>query len=308
MSQTSSLQHTNSIITVASWEERFLKGMNQLIKKITPSRILMFYFKEYSDWTNENRRHVTNLCNEKGIELIKDKELSFSSSFESWKTLIAEVMEFIVPGELITLDITTMPRETIWSVCHVLSQQRCTIQYTYHKPQREEGYAEWLSRDPGRPRILYKQAGIQHLGRQTMLVVQTGYDVERTKQLERFFEPDVVLIGLQTGDQFGNLGQNRQKHETAFSSRRDIELFDVDGYSLESIYKVLGDKITPHLDKYNIVLSSLGPKVGALALFKIKQDYPEVALCYAPSNEFNREYSKGIGDCIYGIMNTVVQD
>lgn len=307
MSPTSSLQHTDTIITVASWEERFLKGMIQLIDKIKPVRILMFQYEEYSDWSETNRMHLSDVCNKKGIELIKDKNLFFSSPLESWKNLVAEVKTYITPDELITLDISTMPRETIWSICHILSQHRLTIQYTYHKPQCETGYAKWLSRDPGRPRILYKQAGIQHLGRPTMLVVQTGYDVERAKQLERYFEPDRVLLGLQTGDQFGNSELNRKKHETAFSSRKDIDLFDVDGYSLEDIYKVFAGRISPLLDNYNIVLSSLGPKVGALALFKIKQDYPEVALCYAPSNEYNPEYSTGIGDCIYGTLNTNVQ-
>jgi hypothetical protein len=303
MKPTFSLQHTNTIITVASWEERFLLGMEQLIANIAPSRILMFHYKEYSDWSEKNRTHLSDVCNNKGIELIKDKELSFTSPLDSWKYLVAEIKTNITSNELITLDISTMPRETIWSICHVLTQQHFAIQYTYHKPQHENGYANWLSRDPGRPRLLYKQAGIQHLGRPTMLVIQTGYDVERAKQLERFFEPERVLLGLQIGGQFGNAEQNRDKHEKAFFSRRDIDLFDVDGYTLESIYKVFADRISPLIDKYNIILSSLGPKVGALALFKIKQDWPDVALCYAPSNEFNRKYSRGIGDCICGELN-----
>lgn len=304
MGQTSSLRHTNAIITVASWEERFLLGMNQLMEAIAPSRILMFHYKEYSDWSNEYRVQVSKVCDKKGIELKKDKELSFGSPLESWRTMVAEIEGVIEPGEDITLDITTMPRETLWSICHMFEPYRINVQYTYHRP---DGYGDWLSRDPGTPRILYKQAGIQHLGRPIALIVQTGYDIERLKQLERFFEPDKVLLGLQTGDQLENPEQNRQKHEKAFSTRRDIELFDVDGYSLKSIYHVFEGKITPLLDNYNIVLSSLGPKVGALALYKIKQEYPDVALCYAPSNEFNREYSKGIGDCIYGILNAKVQ-
>lgn len=301
MSQISSLLHTNAIITVASWEERFFLGMNQIMDTIAPSRILMFHYKEYSDWSDEYRVQVLKICHQKGIELKKDKELSFVSPLESWRTLLAEVKGVIAQGEFITLDITTMPRETLWSICHVFESYRINVQYTYHRPDK---YGDWLSRDPGKPRILYKQAGIQYLGRPIALVVQTGYDVERVKQLERFFEPDKVLLGLQTGDQFGNFEQNRKKHENAFSTRRDIELFDVDGFSLESTYQGFRKRITPLLDNYNIILSSLGPKVGALALYKIKQDYPDVALCYAPSNEFNREYSSGVGDGICGTLNT----
>lgn len=303
MGQISSPQHTNAVITVASWEERFLRGMNQIMDTIAPSRILMFHYKEYSDWSNAYRVQVSKICEQKGIELKKDKELSFVSPLESWRTLVAEVKEVIAPGESITLDITTMPRETLWSICHVFEPYHINVQYIYHRPDK---YGDWLSRDPGKPRILYKQAGIQYLGRSIVLAVQTGYDIERVKQLETFFEPDKVLLGLQIGDQFRNSKQNRQKHEEAFSTRRDIELFDVNGFSLESTYQGFTKKITPLLDNYNIILSSLGPKVGALALYKIKQDYPDVALCYAPSNEFNREYSSGVGDGIHGILNTKV--
>ena len=61
-------------------------------------------------------------------------------------------------------------------------------------------------------------------------------------------------------------------------------------------------------EKYNIILSSLGPKIGSLALFLVKQRLPEVALAYAPSNEFNRDYSKGLGSCLYGNMNQVLEN
>jgi hypothetical protein len=213
--------------------------------------------------------------------------------------LVTTVKDNIRSDKLITLDISTMPRETIWRICHALSQHNICIQYAYHKPKK---YADWLSRDPGRPRILYRLAGIQHLGRQTMLIVQTGYDVERVKQLVRFYEPERLLLGLQTGDQFGNAAQNRQKHVDAFARHRDTDLFDVDGYSLNECYNAFVVVTAPLLDQYNVIISSLGPKIGALSLYLLKQSFPNVAMSYAPSNEFNRKYSTGIGGCIHGML------
>jgi hypothetical protein len=301
MNHISSIQCTNTIITVASWEERFLLGMNQLIETIRPSNVLMFHFKEYADWSSDNRMQVSEVCERNGIKLQGNMELSFSAPLESWKELVGQIRQSLVPGELITLDVSTMPREVIWSICHVLSQQQTPLQYVYHMPQ-ENGYSGWLSRDPGRPRIIYRLAGIQHLGRQTALILQTGYDVERVKQLVRFYEPDKLLLGLQTGDQFQNVEQNRKKHEAAFAKSKDTDLFDVDGYSLNESYHELKMRIEPLLEKYNIILSSLGPKIGALSLFMVKRTFPEVAMSYAPSNEFNRDYSKGIGALIHGIL------
>ena len=114
-----------------------------------------------------------------------------------------------------------------------------------------------------------------------------------------------MLLGLQTGDQFENSKRNREKHENAFRKHKDAEMFDVDGYSLNGNFNTFVKFTKPLLENYNVILSSLGPKVGALSLFKVKQKLPDVALSYAPSNEFNRDYSNGIGDCIHGILGKI---
>lgn len=300
MSQPYLIQKTNTIITVASWEERFILGMQRLISEVKPERIILFYYQEYADWTLQYREQLSDICNAEKIELITGNALSFLNPLESWKNLFSGLENLMTTEQMITLDITTMPREAIWSIAYELDKKEICTQFSYHK-HRE--YADWLSRDPDRPRLLYKQAGIQYLGRQTALIIQTGYDVDRVKQLERLFEPDKVILGLQTGTQYGNYEQNRKKHEEAFSGRRDIELFDVDGYSVDNTFEAFASKISSLADEYNIVLSSLGPKIGALALFRVKKMYPDIALCYAPSNDFNHDYSKGITESIYGVLN-----
>lgn len=302
MSRASLLQKSDTIITVASWEERFLKGMQRLIEEVEPSKILMFHFadKEYAEWSQPNRDSLAALCSEKNIELPDNvSTLSFSSPKETWNELGKQIDACVKTDGLITLDISTMPRVTIWSICHILGKRKSSIQYVYNKPGK---YGEWLSRDPGRPRLLYRLAGIQHLGRQTALIIQTGYDVERTKQLVRFFEPQKLVLAVQAGEQFDNTKQNRVKHENAFSKHRDVEMCDVDGYSFQQTRDKFLEITQPLLAKYNVILSSLGPKIGALSLFGVKKNMPEVAMSYADSNEFNREYSIGIGDCIHGIL------
>jgi len=301
MNQTSSLRHTDVIITVASWEERFLMGTKRLIDTVRPSRLLMFYYKEYAEWSKDYREQLASFCNDANVTLKPPVPLSFGSPLDSWKALVEYSKKSIVSKEPITLDITTMPREAMWTICYVLGQMQAPLQYVYHKPQRN-GYGDWLSRDPGQPRILYRLAGIQHLGRETALVVQTGYDVERVKQLVRYYEPEKVLLGLQTGDQFDNVRQNREKYKSAFNTHRNVEILDVDGYELDGIQDAFVKSTEPLLEHHNVILSSLGPKIGGLALFRVKQRLPDVALSYAPSNEFNQVYSSGIGDCIHGVL------
>ena len=151
--------------------------------------------------------------------------------------------------------------------------------------------------------MLYRLAGIQHLGRPTALIIQTGYDIERVKQLVSFYEPDKLLLGLQTGKQFNNVKQNRETHTKAFQGHRNTETFDIDSYSLDKNCDAFIAKTKNLLETHNVILSSLGPKLGALSLFKVKLALPDVAMSYAPSNEFNREYSEGIGDCIHGVFD-----
>jgi hypothetical protein len=303
MSQTSSLQKCDTIITVASWEERFLKGIQSLIEVVKPSKIIMFYFAEFAKWSQSNRDSLASLCSEKNITLPDNlSPLSFSFPKETWNELRKQIDPSVKPNALITLDISTMPRVTIWSICHVLELKKATIQYVYNKPGK---YGDWLSRDPGRPRLLYKLAGIQHLGRPTALIVQTGYDVERTKQLVRFYEPQKLVLALQTGGQFSNPALNRDKHRDAFDKHRGVEMHDVDGYSFLQMRDKLMEITKPFLNKYNVILSSLGPKIGALSAFAVKRSLPDVAMSYAPSNDFNLEYSSGIGECIHGTLESV---
>jgi hypothetical protein len=54
-----------------------------------------------------------------------------------------------------------MPRENIWTLFFwLLDMQKARTQYVYH---RALGYGDWLSRDPQRPRLVYKLSGLARL-------------------------------------------------------------------------------------------------------------------------------------------------
>lgn len=280
---------TDCIITVASWEDRFRIGFEKLIEEVCPSSIIMYFYSEYESWSKENRERAKELCNKKGINVL-EQELSFKEPVESWKTIFSVISEKVKNKSSITLDITTMPRETIWSICDMLGDKKAKIQYSYHEPK---DYGEWLSRDPGRPRMVYKLGGICNLGLPTTLMVLTGFDVARTKQLARFYEPENLILGLQEGEQYENIEKNRKPHLNAFKRDKKIIWIDLDCYNLNKTLSVLDDKVAPLVENSNVILSSLGPKISALALYKFHEKYPSTAMSYAPSNEFSKDYSLG---------------
>lgn len=287
----------NILITTASWEKRFLEGFRRLIDNFTPENVMMYYYREYVERTLDNRVQVKTLCDEKDVRL-KEYELAFESPVDSWKTLYGTIMESPMTGKEVAVDIATMPRETIWTVFHLLTEREAPIVYIYHKPNRYN--TEWLSRDPDKPRLVYKLGGLAKLGAPTRLLILTGYDLDRVKQLIAFFEPEVTILGVQTGEQFDNISLNIEKHYGEFETKPEVEIFDVDAYSEDHGFDVIEEQIKGHLDSSNVLMSSLGPKLSAVALYRLHRRYPTTGLVYTPSREFNPEYSYGIGETVVG--------
>jgi len=298
MDQTYSLIQTDCLLTVASWENRFIEGIEDLLCHITPKRIILFFSREYASQTLENRTRLAQLFHAQRI-VLEEIELYINDPKISWRILVDSLGHIGADQTAVTIDISTMPREILWVLCHGLFNKGIDVQHIYHRPI---SYGDWLSRDPGRPRIVYKEGGIQHFGLPTSIVIVTGYDGERTMQLVRYFEPQKIYIGLQIGSQYKNEEMNRRKHEELLGKDSRVTFFDIDCYSFESTLNTLEKQISPLLGKANLLITSLGPKISALGLYAYKWLHEEIALVYAPSNEYNPEYSKGYQDRISGTV------
>ncbi len=282
---------TECIISVASWEDRFIEGFKIIIREKAPEMVLLFYFEEYLKWSKNNIEKADLECNNRGVE-IKKVKLYNSDLIQSYRILEDELKP---TKDKIILDITTMPRETIWIILKMLQKKYNTIKCIYHKPER---YGEWLSRDPAQPRLVYGLSGIASLKKNTALLIITGFDVERAKQLNRYYEPKRLLMGLQEGKQYRNFEENRKKHEVRFKGIQNIKWFDIDSYSLKKVESTLKGIIKEEIKDNNIIASSLGPKISALGLYRMRLLNPEIALTYAPAHEYNRDYSFGYKETI----------
>lgn len=284
------MRQAELIITVASWEERFLVGLRNLLSQSCPKNLIMYYFVEYADYTIDNRHKIEGLCEEKDIG-VNSYHLTFKDLVKSWLTIYDTMNIEGTKGKEVTVDFTTMPRETLWTLLDLLNGYGAIIQYVYHTPERYS--SEWLSRDPGRPRIVYKLGGEARLGLPTILLVLTGYDPDRVDQLIRFFDPYHTLLGVQTGEQFNNQTMNIAKYQH-YLREPGVEIFSLNAYTSNHGFDSIEAQLRPYLDQHNIIMSSLGPKLSAIALYQLHKKYPQTALAYAPSNEFNLEYSFGI--------------
>lgn len=294
----------DSLVTVLGWEDRSSKGVLNDLKTNQILKIYALDFEKSQDTPPFESEEIQEYCKSHNVEFHKIR-ISYDTPVNSWKDIGNFILEQSNIGHNMLLNITTMPRETIWSLLFFLRQKKdLSIDYVYYKPK--EYTKSWLSKEPYKPRLLFKHSGITELGKQTALIILTGFDADRTRQLVNFYEPIVTVLGIQTGHQFDNENRNdKQKHIAECKGVTSFKEFSIDAYSDDHGLSILMKEIEK-LKKYNIIISSLGPKLTAIALYKLYIKYPYIAISYVPSKHYNKEYSKGLGDRITGFFGSNV--
>jgi len=286
----------NTLIAVLGWEDRFYEGIKSDLENYSFQRLILLRYQECDDFTVKSRELIENICAKNEIDL-KYLEVSDLDTVEKWKVFDDYFSNEDNVGKNVLLDISTMPRDTIWSLLYFLNSLNISIDYIYHTPKSYN--SDWLSKEPGKPRLLFKHSGISRLGVQTALIILTGFETERTKQLVHFFEPKLTYLGVQKGNQFNNEIRNAENHES-IKGYTETKEFELDAYAGDNGFSSIKDQIDELKDSYNVIVASLGPKPTSIAMYKAFLDNPEIALAYVPAKEFNKEYSKGIGDKIFG--------
>ena len=295
-----SMPSIDTIVTVASWEPRFLLGLERLLNETEASSVLMYFFKEYRTRSQPARDAVAHFTRSRDVNLIEE-ELEFEVPANSWRTLQSNLYrEPKIAGEIL-VDITTMPRETIWATLFWLEAGEKNVHYAYHRPSAYPSL--WLSRDPNEPRLAFKLAGMPLLDRLTALVAVTGYDTDRVVQAIEFFEPAQTILVAQVGTQFANPERNIEAHDVIALRNCSIKRCEVDSYAEDHGYKKLHEITAELAQQYNVVMFSFGPKPTAVALYRVQRMIPESTLAYIHCKDYNERYSEGIGDTIRGSLH-----
>lgn len=284
-----------AVITSASWEPRFVLGLERVLQIVQTRRVHILRYQEFAQMTDEAVRQVRTLCASSGVHA-SEAELSYSAPERTWERMRDLLTSPELSGKPVLVDISTMPREAIWSVFDFLDRIQAEVWYVYHRP---ESYADWLTKNPLRPRLVLQMSGESQFGRDTILLATTGFHRERTEQLIRVFDPSLTLLGMQEGKQFGNELANLDSHQDLLTSElvkeQRIRAFSMNAYAPDHGMEAIKSALEPYLDNANIILASGGPKLSAVAIYRYHRDHPEVALAYAPCTDFNPSYSAGLG-------------
>lgn len=276
-------------ITTSGWEDRSFLSADSTFKKHSIGNTIVFYTEEYQEKTAKNFSKIKQLSNNNNAQFT-EVQLILSDHKLKWQKILKCLER--VRNATVLLDITTMPRDIIWYVLHFLMGKNCEISVIYGSPKK---YGDWLSKDPGKPILLYNHSGITKLENQTALLIVSGFDVERASQLIQYYEPKKTYLALQSGEKYENHKKNIEKNIKYLSGLCEIESFQFDSFSNDGGYRELVDKTHGFVHKYNVIASSLGPKPSAVALFRLNLKFPEIALCYVPSTTYNTEdYTSGL--------------
>ena len=287
-----------TLVVFASWEDRFRLGVEVDLNEAHYTRVIVFYFTRYSDKTREERSFVKKLCKTKSLEY---QEIELHLDFPGENLVrMARVIDSLDPCHAIVVDISTMPREIIWQTFWLCEGRNTNFGYRYHSPAKYSG--KWLSRNFGRPRLVHKLSGIARSGTPTVLLLVAGYDVQRAWQLFNFFEPSKFIIGLQTKSKFANNEENMQQYVQEFSKIDGFSCFEMNAFGDDHGLNCIQQQLNAIGEGYNIICSSLGPKLTAVSLYCAQRQCERLGLVYAPASEFSDEYSEGIDASYKGVL------
>lgn len=285
----------NVVFICPSWEERSWLGFKQECTDL-PVKNVVLVMKESpknGQGVEECKNKITQFCSERSIKYNVLKWIE--SPAENWLSLKSQLDTLLAVDDLIHLDISTMPRDIIWTLLFFLYHCQNRVIIRYYQPNT---YSDsWLCREPYSPRLLLKHSGIIEFGKPLCLVMVTGFDVERTRQIVSKFEPQKVVLCSQKGQQFDNANRNASnRHENICRGVgvSDVTTIEIDCYG-DDFGKKKIEEVILSLSDYNIILASFGPKPSAIGIYLAYQLHPEVALCYVPCKEYNKDYCHGIG-------------
>lgn len=286
------------LILFPSWEERTHLGFKNYIAKYHFDKI---YILEKLNSINPNEtaeslKLIRNICKAENLEI---ENICLIDESKNTFNLLKSFVEKLEIDSKIFLDITTMSRNIIWSLFFFLKQKHKTINIIYCTPS--EYSDEWISRDPSKPKLLFKHSGIIDLDLKNCLIIVTGFDTDRTKQLVKYFEPNKIVLLVQKENDFKNNKRNNPTLHRNICEElgyANVDTLYVDSYSQDLDLEIIENTIYQNLKTHNIILSSLGPKMSSISIYNAYIRHPEVALAYIPCKEYNVNYCKGLGEVI----------
>jgi hypothetical protein len=277
------------LITVASWEDRFGLGVERSLSQSVFTDVICLVSKRYVEQTSAQRAAALVHADYGKADFI-EWLFDFEDQVESYHRMIALAKdERLARADRIVFDVSTAPRSLVWMLLGALSSNARDVTIRYSQAAR---YDAWQTTEEGEPRLIINRSGIMYPDKPTCLVMLCGPEISRAEKMFNRFEPRKTLI--LRDPRAADYGEIKCLPAEYGGAVEEIE-FDNTDMSEKNLRRIKG-LVEPQLEDYNLVAASLGPKMGAILLFKLSELYEQLGLSYVISGQHNLTSTSGMAN------------
>jgi hypothetical protein len=284
------------LITVASWEERFALGLERSLSNEPFSNVMCLASMRYAEETTTHRKMARRHSVDSGVafaELLFD----FEDQVECYHQMVALAKdERLVTADRIVLDVSTAPRTLVWVLLGALAPANREVIIRY---SQAGVYGAWQTTEEGEPRLIINRSGIMYPDKPTCLVMLCGPEISRAEKMFNRFEPRKTMV--LRDPRAANYGVIKRLPVEYGGAVEEIE-FDNTDVSKANLARLV-DVVQPQIETHNVVAASLGPKMGAILLFELSEQYEQVGLSYVISGQHNLSSTSGIANSTDTILS-----
>ena len=182
-------------------------GLKRTLRECSARRILAYFIGEYGDRTEEAKHALRMMLKEHPEVALKEQTITFGAPGTAWRMLEKDLGPTAGIGEAVLVDLTTMPREIIWSALFWLEAGAVSVHYVYNRPKTvRHGLAR---QRPEQSQVSVQACG--HAGGWPANSAGGSYGNSTRRDVGRllsFNEPARVLLAVQSGQQYENNVRN----------------------------------------------------------------------------------------------------
>lgn len=279
------------LLVCASFEDRCLSIIDQ-VRNVEVKKTGVFYCKQFQQSSFSNIAKLTHqLKFAKGLEFDGDSPTTIADCLLD---LFSDADSLYVNKPCTVLvDISTFTREALLIVVRFLQLNKNIFDnvYVYY---RTAEVSNNLSQGVSSIRSVIGYMGDVQLGVPTHLVILSGFEFDRAKEIIDSVEPDYISIGYGTRE--GSINDSLYQRNKMFAnelaayySGNNVSVFCHSLVDISEAKSSLVDVIASK-DGHNVVLAPLNTKLSTVAAGLAAIENPVCQIIYAQMESYNTEY------------------
>lgn len=191
----------------------------------------------------------------------------------------------------IVIDITSFTRENLLILLKVIYHNRGEKNIKLVYTPADNYSPEWLTKGVKQIRSIFGYSGMIQPSKKQLLIILNGFEDERTSEIIKSFEPNMILLGKPSkktsiNDTLDIRGkQSFEKIQEKYTNIK--ETFEFSCIDIQETIKKIEDFISKYGEEYNIILSPLNNKISTIAVAIVALNNDKVQVCYASANQYN---------------------